>query len=612
MTGSKQMMSVSSTQLSSLSSKGGEQLTTEEERDKYRQGYSNMLVIIKELQQQLAQYKVRCAGVDTLAVVLKEAKQESVTLARQKKALETAIANLQNRLSTNNLSASVNIEETDLYVPGTSKQTLDNLARENARLRSLLKNTEHQSGKKSSDNETQELKTLVENLESDKNQLQAQLQEGESIKLTMVRQYEETFASLKKDMAEEKERLMIEIEKYKLEASEMLKNSCTDHRDKKSVECQTAGMQLNAVDNLKQTLKHFMQQCKQLDEDLDSLNLSDSQQAVHDAKPEEDVLEMKAEEYQQMKEKLQEITLMNQRWQIHSDAKERQHIATLSELKSEIEAWKQEAELNRGENMRLAHIVEDLQRALRQKPQIDPSMIEILKQQIQVCTEDFNNERKDHQQVLTQKKQLQDEVEELKLRNEGLRQELENQKLRRSSSSSGNIESRQMIDRRSWHPGQYSPQLSQQQQPYQQQPQLHSHVQARGEDLDEIPQLPSIPFLSNSGAVARMNPPLSYGRRAKSDSPFAFECEVGPVAEHVTGAMSQFMSHSQSDLVGGSSKKGQTGRQGGLVSMPPLKRRSSDIDVLKSRGVMACPKCCKEFPEDQTEMLLSHIDACKD
>ena len=46
---------------------------------------------------------------------------------------------------------SVNIEETDLYVPGTSKQTLDNLARENARLRSLLKNAEHQSGKKALD-----------------------------------------------------------------------------------------------------------------------------------------------------------------------------------------------------------------------------------------------------------------------------------------------------------------------------------------------------------------------------------------------------------------------------------------------------------------------------
>ena len=42
---------------------------------------------------------------------------------------------------------SVNIEETELFVPGASKQTLDNLARENARLRSQLRNSESQSDK---------------------------------------------------------------------------------------------------------------------------------------------------------------------------------------------------------------------------------------------------------------------------------------------------------------------------------------------------------------------------------------------------------------------------------------------------------------------------------
>ncbi|RUS73091.1 hypothetical protein EGW08_019152, partial [Elysia chlorotica] len=364
-----------------------EQSSLEAERDKYRQGYSNMTVVVKELQQQLAQYKLRCAGVDTLAVVLKEAKQESVILARQKKALETAITNLQNRLSTNNLSASVNIEETDLYVPGTSKQTLDNIARENARLRSLLKNAEHQSGKKSID-DSQELKTLVEGLESDKNQLQAQLQEVEGIKLNMVRQYEETIAKLKKDMAEEKEKMRKDFDKYKNSDKDSSKGRS---EDKKSVECQTLGMQLDLVDNLKRSLKNIAEQCKELDEDLDNLK----------------------------------ITLMNQRWQIHSDAKERQHMANISEYKNnfllvysqEIEAWKQEADLNRAENVRLVQIVEDLQRTLnqlRQKPHIDPSMVEILKQQIQVCTEDFNNERKDHEQALNQKKQLQAEVEKLK------------------------------------------------------------------------------------------------------------------------------------------------------------------------------------------------------
>ena len=46
------------------------------------------------------------------------------------------------------LSPSVNDEEKELFVPGSSKQTLDNLARENARLKSQLKNTDGSSNKK--------------------------------------------------------------------------------------------------------------------------------------------------------------------------------------------------------------------------------------------------------------------------------------------------------------------------------------------------------------------------------------------------------------------------------------------------------------------------------
>lgn len=38
-----------------------------------------------------------------------------------------------------------------MFVPGASKQTLDNLARENARLRNLLKNTDVQASKKVTD-----------------------------------------------------------------------------------------------------------------------------------------------------------------------------------------------------------------------------------------------------------------------------------------------------------------------------------------------------------------------------------------------------------------------------------------------------------------------------
>lgn len=71
----------------------------------YRQRFQNMKLVFKELQQQVAQYKAQCSGVSTVALMLKESKQEVVKLTRQRKALEIAVANLQNRLSTNGLSS---------------------------------------------------------------------------------------------------------------------------------------------------------------------------------------------------------------------------------------------------------------------------------------------------------------------------------------------------------------------------------------------------------------------------------------------------------------------------------------------------------------------------
>lgn len=78
-------------------------------------------------------------------------------------------------------------------------------------------------------------------------------------------------------------------------------------------------------------------------------------------------------------------------------------------LRTEFEALKQE-------NQRLKRDVENLTRELHQrrsKPQIDASMVEILKQQIQVCTEDFNTERKDREKAVNRAKQLSDEVNRL-------------------------------------------------------------------------------------------------------------------------------------------------------------------------------------------------------
>ena len=51
--------------------------------------------------------------------------------------------------------------------------------------------------------------------------------------------------------------------------------------------------------------------------------------------------------------------------------------------------------------------------AKRSQPQFDASIVEILKQQIQVCTEDFNTERRDREQAVIKGKQLQEQVHKL-------------------------------------------------------------------------------------------------------------------------------------------------------------------------------------------------------
>lgn len=66
------------------------------------------------------------------------------------------------------------------------------------------------------------------------------------------------------------------------------------------------------------------------------------------------------------------------------------------------------------ENLRkdIANLTREVNK-LRAQPQYDMSIVEILKQQIQVCTEDFNTERKDREHAVNRAKQLQEEVNKL-------------------------------------------------------------------------------------------------------------------------------------------------------------------------------------------------------
>lgn len=111
--------------------------TMEEELTGYKEKVENMKLLLKHYQAQLESHKVRRDGVETVSRLLAEARQENLTLKKNQVALETTIKNLQNRLVVNGISNAAT-EDDEVIVPSMSKQTFNNLALENARLRSIL------------------------------------------------------------------------------------------------------------------------------------------------------------------------------------------------------------------------------------------------------------------------------------------------------------------------------------------------------------------------------------------------------------------------------------------------------------------------------------------
>ena len=113
----------------------------------YKKKLDQMTVLLKTYQNELETHKSRRHGFETVSCLLRETRTENLELRKQKNAMETAIKNLQNRLTSSGLSLVTRDDDEDVIVPSLSKQTLNNLVLENKRLRTLLKNQEKNSGR---------------------------------------------------------------------------------------------------------------------------------------------------------------------------------------------------------------------------------------------------------------------------------------------------------------------------------------------------------------------------------------------------------------------------------------------------------------------------------
>nr|KAI8768540.1 hypothetical protein BgiMline_000563 [Biomphalaria glabrata] len=578
--------------------------------NQYRQRFQNMKLVVKELQDQLALYKNRCSGVDTVALMLKESKLEVLKLTRQCKALETAVANLQNRLSINGLPSSLNIEETERFVPGASKQTLDNLARENARLRSQLKSGDSQTGKK-----PEEILSNrdVDVLEYENKELKTKMDQLENIKVAIVKQYEEEISKI----SNEKKELEVQLTHY-LHSHQTADASSPHRADVLDAECQTLDFHPNSIEEFRKSLKMFSSQCMKLDSDLE--NMLDSNFVIKsNLAASEKSSRISEENYADLEQRLKQVILMNQRWQAHNDSQEQQvhllgaRIAELEEINQElekkIEMDRLQFEALQLENMRFKEDIDHLSRETlkRQQQQFDPSIVEILKQQIQVCTEDFNTERKDREQAVNRSKILQDENNRLNQEIVLLKQNIE---LLRASKHP--LELNRSVTQAPLYQGQ------------------NMRFRARGDYVTQ--KLPQHLFPSNSytgtSPAPSMSPvtspvPMSLsssnlsGDRSSSyalssqENPFragpVFPVQRGHIArseaDYSSLPRSSRSSTPDSQLPSSTSQPSDNSN----ISMPMISRKSTGS---KSKGdFLACPKCNQEYPEHE---LVAHIDKCKD
>ncbi|XP_041371109.1 TNFAIP3-interacting protein 2-like [Gigantopelta aegis] len=398
------------------------------ERDAYKEKLDHMKVFINELKRELQSQRIRNEGVETVSKLLSESRQEILTLQRQKKTLETLIRNLQNRLAINGLSNSVTFGENELFIPGISKQILDNLAKENARLRNMIGTPSDVGGFKSNSM----LQEIVDKLTTENANLQGEI---DSVQKKVV-EFENTLHSSSSDKDKEIANLRDCIKRVQKDSQlqNVLCHSMSGEigslRGKLHnfvVDCQTLEMRLEESEK----------KIKKQEEPVSEENLPTTVTLQQASEENQDLTTIK-EENQKLHEKLQEVIEMNNRWQDYNSAREKyvqslhNKIADLEQrLKSmpqsetqqkmdgllrcateklqkeaeTIEKLKAELEQSRAEKQRLQTMVVTSD---------DAATIEALKAQIQICTEDFETERQDREKAQNIIGQLQSELNKLK------------------------------------------------------------------------------------------------------------------------------------------------------------------------------------------------------
>ncbi|XP_062602200.1 centrosomal protein of 55 kDa-like [Saccostrea cucullata] len=597
----------------------------EQERDSYKEKVEHMKVLLKQCQAELHAYKIRHGGVETFSRLLQESKQECVTLNKKVKTLETVVRNFQSRLINNGLSASLSLEENDVFIPGTSKQVLENLSRENSRLKQLLR---------SSPSDPEEIPTLqqkVKELTQKNSTLQQQLES----KVSRLNDLERALSN----SADEKD---AQIRRLTTTVEELRESSRT-----RDVLCLSLAEEKN---NLQQQLTDVGTQCQQMALRLENSKTKQGAQLKGSDKLSEEIERLREENFT-LKSKLEEVTKMNHRWQSYNTMQEQRiqqltaemeanqaFVVTpereesinraLEEAKTKLQSMenqKKEFETKLNEaltyNSHLTQEVEKLREEMNSRREgtclsSNSESIEALKHQIQICTEDFEYERSDREKAQHRISQLEEEMRQVKAERDRYKtriSQLESENSKRDSVGRNRLPQVNMDYNVLTNQSLYNDfNLNQVNQGYS----METQLAARGPSHSPEPKPPkSLPVDSYQVKGQRTMDQGHSGQTVSSslytvqnmneiDSPQQMDSTSPLTQTSFSKNSHEFPTPDKGDSDLGLSLK--------VPSLNDLDEINDSESETGNGQMLSCPKCGQSFSADCHAQLVEHLDVCCD
>jgi centrosomal protein CEP55 len=418
--------------------------------DSYKDKCEHLVILVQKLQKELQSHRIRDEGIATMTACLQEQKEDNEQLRTKLANCEREKSVLHNRLSSAGLSPHPSLQEGESLLPGPSKQVFDNLVRENARLKQIVKSAKMEPSalEEAQQHITQLQRHLLELTDRNKKLEEAYMnlkqtsmdksrskngsisKESEVSRLhSLVKSLEQTQDAMSTSIPEESENFKKQLQEMCKMCQSLLKNM-EQKGQTKTTDIQTS----------------FEQQVQK-----PVLLRSDSGIGEEEAsKLREEITKLKDENYR-LNQECKEMLDTNKRWNLYNEQREnyiRQLLTELKQVRTQLEAMtttpslseEQQREFDRllqisKENVEKVEQekvkIEDENRELRLQIERlvaemdriksrsgrsteDQDRIHMLEAQVQICTEDFESERRDRERAQARINEMENEMDLIK------------------------------------------------------------------------------------------------------------------------------------------------------------------------------------------------------